>query len=593
MPSDPYHWLVLVALKALVILPLVLLAVWASRRTSASVISLLLACAVIYVPLSPFLDGLLPHITLTIPFLKHTGAFPDNIPVLEEFERNNPMPANPAEIIFQGASSINPGDVILAIWLLGALVLLVTKLWRSMNTKLWFIGSRPVADGECTLHCLKRLCSKMGIKREPWLMYNSRVHGAQAVGILRPVILLPEGFSAMPKESREMVLIHELEHIRRKDVFGRLCLELISVLFWFHPCFWITLRRYNQKSEMACDDAVLNAGYSAAQYGEVLLAEGKALAGTEGGVPKELKPRVKYLLNKATDRHSLSKAARMKFFALFMLALVPMGLVSFSPYDDELGFETIAPTEGLKAVWRLNLGRGNIVVDSSGGGHHGRINGASWVNDPERGDCLSLDGVDDFITFRAPDADWTTKDFTFCVWLKPASGSDGGGLLLRGEFNQIWSKGIGTERTGAINYAEREIILAGPRYGPNKYFLYDPGLLPSFNYFGIGTARSTVALQEDEWMHLAMVWKIKGNEARTEMYLNGEPVEVKHLQRLFVTDLSDWPTKTWMFGVSDSPIVRGNNYEGCVSDLAIYQKALSQEEVQMVKKGNFSLEQQN
>lgn len=545
-----------------------------------------MVCALVFVPLSPLLDAVKSNATVTLPFLREIHAFPENDSELLKYERENPLPQTMPDIVLEEDAGYTTEQVVLATWLVVALLLFIVRLWKSMNMKLRHSDSEPVAKGDPLFVAFKELSDKLGIKTPPWLVYNSAVKGAMASGMIRPVVLLPETFSSLSTEQQKMILIHELAHIRRMDIFVRFCLELVAILFWFHPLFWLALRQYDKQAEVACDDAVLKAGYSASRYCEVLLRQGRG--GDGDSAPALLKCRMESLLNKGKERNGLTAAALLKFGALFMLAVLPLGLITFSPYKEGVGIKMVEPTEGLKALWRMDLGRGDIAVDSSGGGFHGKIFGAKWVNDPERGNCLSLDGVDDFVAFRAPDAEWTTKDFTFCAWLKPAVGGDGGGLLLRGEYNQIWSKGLGSEKSGALNYAEREITLTGDSVAPNKFYVSNPGLHPSVHYFAIGATRASTALPENKWSHLAVVWRMGGHGAELEIYINGEKVQMTRAGGFKVNEFQDWPTKTWLFGVGESPSVRGNSYEGCASDVVIYQKALSKDEVKRVSQGDFT-----
>ena len=64
--------------------------------------------------------------------------------------------------------------------------------------------------------------------------------GTPAVaGILRPVLLLPRGFSARLGEAEfESVLMHELAHVRRRDNLTGAAVRLAACLFWFHPLIW-------------------------------------------------------------------------------------------------------------------------------------------------------------------------------------------------------------------------------------------------------------------------------------------------------------------------------------------------------------------
>jgi len=173
-------------------------------------------------------------------------------------------------------------------------------------------------------------------------------------------------------------------------------------------------------------------------------------------------------------------------------------MISFNPYHKYLGYELVDGDDGLKALWRMKIGQGSIIADSSGNDRHGKIIGAQWIQDPEQGTCLSFDGQDDHLILRAPDALWTDKPFTLSVWLKPATGSDGGGLLPRGNPNQTWCS---AQASNGLDYlGEREIMLAG-KIMPGSYNDLSTGLYPAINYWGVVAARTEKALQANVWSY--------------------------------------------------------------------------------------------
>lgn len=593
MPTDFYHWLLLASLKATVVLPVALLAVFVSRRTSSAVIGLLLACVLVSVPLTPFFDLIPGHVKITMPWLEGTDAFPDDLPELVEFDKNNPIPIPPSEIKLAHESEWGRRRVVVSIWLIGAVGFMVARFWRSMNSRLRFSSSRPVVPEDPVKVDFDALCEWGQVKRVPWLLYNDSIVGPQTTGVMRPSILLPAGFGDLPADQRSMVLLHELEHIRRHDISWRLGLELVAIVFWFHPLVWLVLKGYDLQTEKACDDAALNAGYPPAKYGEALLA---SLRSHPTGVvskvasPSQLKSRMFSIVNKEKRRHALTKQSVLKFVALFSLVIVPLGLISFTPYSNDLNYEVVRETEGLKALWKMELGRGTFVADSSGGENHGKIYGAKWVTDPQRGVCLSFNGKGDHLILRAPDAHWTEKPFTIGVWLKPAADSDGGGLLLRGDLNQTWCSAIGSNDGFERMYGEREIMLAGSRFGSGTFHMKDPGLHFAFNYYNVSGSRSTATLPPDEWSHVVMVWRPAGASALVQLYLNGKPMPIEHRQSVDAGTNHDWPAKVWYFGLGESPVVRGNNYEGLVSDLVIYQKALLPKDIKRVMYGKYDID---
>lgn len=180
-----------------------------------------------------------------------------------------------------------------------------------------------------------------------------------------------------------MILIHELAHIRCRDTLWRTLLEGVAIVFRFHPLVWLVLRRYDEQTEKACDDAVLQANYPLAQYAEALLAATKppqlASVSTQASAPVGLRGRMFSVLNKEKNRLPLTWNATAKFMVFFSIIIIPIALISFTPYPTDQGYEIVKDPEDLSALWRMKLGRGSILPDSSGGENHGKIHGAKWV----------------------------------------------------------------------------------------------------------------------------------------------------------------------------------------------------------------------
>ena len=61
-------------------------------------------------------------------------------------------------------------------------------------------------------------------------------------GILRPVVLLPQGFADWPEGRLHAVLLHELIHVRRWDLLAQALAQTACCLYWFHPLAWLGLR---------------------------------------------------------------------------------------------------------------------------------------------------------------------------------------------------------------------------------------------------------------------------------------------------------------------------------------------------------------
>ncbi len=67
------------------------------------------------------------------------------------------------------------------------------------------------------------------------------------------------------------MLIHELGHVRRHDMFGHMLGRIACAVYWFHPLVWTAARRLRDASERACDDLAIRLGAVPSDYAQHLL----------------------------------------------------------------------------------------------------------------------------------------------------------------------------------------------------------------------------------------------------------------------------------------------------------------------------------
>ena len=92
------------------------------------------------------------------------------------------------------------------------------------------------------------------------------------VGLLKPVLLLPEGIMDRLTESQlEAVLAHELCHVRRRDNLFASIHMIVEAVFWFHPVVWWIGARLVEERERACDEDVLSLGNQPRIYADAIL----------------------------------------------------------------------------------------------------------------------------------------------------------------------------------------------------------------------------------------------------------------------------------------------------------------------------------
>ena len=91
-------------------------------------------------------------------------------------------------------------------------------------------------------------------------------------GVLRPAVLLPASFSALPAGVQRAVLAHELWHVRRRDWVWVLVEEGICAVFWFNPAMWWLVSRVQSSREEVVDELTVQLTNARKTYMEALLA---------------------------------------------------------------------------------------------------------------------------------------------------------------------------------------------------------------------------------------------------------------------------------------------------------------------------------
>jgi beta-lactamase regulating signal transducer with metallopeptidase domain len=97
-----------------------------------------------------------------------------------------------------------------------------------------------------------------GLRRHPRLKLIEEAQSPAVYGLLRPIILLPQALAGKlsPRQLRG-VLVHELVHLRRGDVWMNCAQTVLQIVYWWHPLLWLANARIRRLREEAVDDAVM------------------------------------------------------------------------------------------------------------------------------------------------------------------------------------------------------------------------------------------------------------------------------------------------------------------------------------------------
>ena len=145
-------------------------------------------------------------------------------------------------------------NVLFLFWLCGVAKQWKEK-WRERHQFRQATAFARTCSGE-KAEFLRSLCRKRHIRKQIRLCESTAVQSPSIDGIWHPVIYL-DGQSYSWSEM-ETILTHELTHFLHGDLVQRWLLQLLSVVYWFHPLF-STGKIYEENrriSEAYCDSTV-------------------------------------------------------------------------------------------------------------------------------------------------------------------------------------------------------------------------------------------------------------------------------------------------------------------------------------------------
>jgi len=217
------------------------------------------------------------------------------------------------------ADAIAFSDIAFSVWITGmAAMCILLPVYLLSGKK---VTANTASDSGLT-EKLNRLKEKRRIKQKVQAVYSILGDGPMLMGILNPVIVIPK--ADYTDSQLDMIIEHELVHLKRKDVLFKLLLWAGRGIHWFNPLVWIMVQAAHQDIELACDETVVagaGSSYKADYAHSIVYAAAFKRTGyitatnfTSGG--KSLKQRLENILS-----DTIRKNGRIciPLFAMFMV----------------------------------------------------------------------------------------------------------------------------------------------------------------------------------------------------------------------------------------------------------------------------------
>ena len=185
---------------------------------------------------------------------------PIELPGIQVIVRDNVVYNNLIEVLIK-RNPDGPGTpsvlffIIIGVWLTGAVILGVVYLIKQKSFIRYILSNSDEAnDDERAL--LKTIAAEiLGTDKNIGLRKSDAVSRIMVIGFLKKTILLPD--TEFPTAQLEMILRHECTHIKNKDLWLKLLIQIYCCVFWWNPFSYLLKHDLDFSLEMRCDLSVI------------------------------------------------------------------------------------------------------------------------------------------------------------------------------------------------------------------------------------------------------------------------------------------------------------------------------------------------
>ena len=305
------------------------------RRSAAALLALILTLTFAALLLLPVAGGVLPSMRVANPVPKAGATVPRMLGHMAPAPIAVTIVARATAPAARTMSLPSTARVLGIVWVIGLLLCVApvcATIWRASRVRRratrWDHGeaiARSILDGR-------------GAIPSPRVVLDDAAAVPFTYGLRAPEVAFPHDATDWSDDDLQRALVHELEHVRRRDWAVLLGSRLVCAIYWFHPLVWLAWRRLRLEIERTCDDAVVRVS-EPAPYAEQLVSLASRLA-ARTPVPllsmasrSDLASRVTSMLDAAQRRNPPATVSRLLTVtaAVGLLIVVSGGRVTSAP----------------------------------------------------------------------------------------------------------------------------------------------------------------------------------------------------------------------------------------------------------------------
>lgn len=154
-------------------------------------------------------------------------------------------------------NKIETNTILLFSWIIG--MLFIFGYYYCGNRKLRMIMQHSEVSSEHIRDIFEHCCKNVSIKRKIHLLQSDMVTSPITFGYKTPYVVLPGNIiKGLSDTEIEHIILHELTHIKNKDIWINFISCLEQLIYWFNPVIWWAFSKMKRDREAYCDWIVLN-----------------------------------------------------------------------------------------------------------------------------------------------------------------------------------------------------------------------------------------------------------------------------------------------------------------------------------------------
>jgi len=401
--------LVNTTLQMTVLIPLIALFIWILRIKSATIRHSLWLFALFAIVALPLLTPFIPRIDFSgfhhqrgagygLNDMMRPGMGARDVGELSDVSGSVPSTSAAKAALNKeiDVSIINPVSIAYFIWCAGALFMFCVTIGVYAKLRKLRLRSSDI-ESQAALDVLARMRERLGIRRTVTLKASSEVYIPMSMGILSPVIIVPDSvIDNSAGDHLEMILAHELAHIRRCDYLVRLLQNVMGVVFFFHPLFHLMKRNLAREREHICDDWVIDVTRRRTEYAECLVGLLERAIYGPVNIPvtlamaerkRDIPGRVDMIVDRT--RKTATKVSRKTLIIVVLIGCLSLpvmggiGLIRFAPAQAPQHAQIVfhSDRDGNMEIYVMDAdgkNQRNITNNPAGGGY------PAWSSDGQR-----------------------------------------------------------------------------------------------------------------------------------------------------------------------------------------------------------------